>query len=116
MTAVSNLAFKLGETWTLDFTAHDSLGNVINLSGATVRWRLAANNGSLLLDLAIGSGITLVNSGTNGEGLITITPAMQAAANISASFCQHQCRVTLVDGVTASDQFAGSFQVQPSLF
>jgi hypothetical protein len=112
---ISNQAFKLGETWVLDFTAHDSLGAIIDLSGgAAVQWRLALN-GAVLLDLSLTSGIALVNGGIGGEGLITVTPAMQAAAGIVAAFCQHQCRVTLA-GVIVSDQFAGSFQVLPSLF
>lgn len=113
---VSNVSLKLGETWALDVTCHDSLGDVISLAGCAVRWRLVAANGAVLLDLALGSGIALVNGGTAGECMITVTPAMQSAAGIPAGFCRHQCRVTLSDGVTVTDQFYGAFKVQPSLF
>jgi hypothetical protein len=115
MASVSNLVFKLGETWIIDGVCHDSLGNYIALSGCAVKWRMALN-GVTVLDLAIGSGITLVNNGNVGEILITITPAMQIAVNLTPAFCQHQCRVILQDGVTVTDQFYGSVMVQPSLF
>ena len=115
MAAVSNNTFKLGETWNMDVVAHDSLGNVINLTGCTIRYRVVLA-GIVLLDLAIGSGITIVNA-VAGEFLISVTPAMQAAAaGIASAFCQHQCRVLLADGVTQSDQFYGSLTVLPSLF
>ena len=113
MSAVVNLSFKLGETWSLDATCRDSLGSVINLTGATIKWRLSLN-GAPALDCSLGNGITIV-SAAGGECLITVTPAMQVAAGLSAAFYQHQCRVTLADA-SVSDQFAGSFAVTPSLF
>jgi hypothetical protein len=116
MAAVSNLAFKLGETWIIDATCKDSLGVVIDLSAAqSVKFRLTNPAGIVELDIAIGSGIVLLNGGTAGEILITITPAMQAAANIVSGYYLQQCRATLADG-TVTDQFAGGFKVLPSLF
>jgi hypothetical protein len=115
MSAVANQIFRLGETWVMDATCHDSLGNALGLSGAAIKWRLSLN-GAEAMDAAVGSGIATVNGGTAGEILITITPAMQIAAGLAAGYYRHQCRVTLSDGVTVTDQFAGSFKVLPSLF
>jgi hypothetical protein len=116
MTAVSNLAFKLGETWILDATCKDSLGNTINLTGVqAVRFRLTNQAGVVALDIGIGTGIALVNGGAAGEILITIPPAIQAAAGIISAYYLQQCRVTLADG-TVTDQFAGALKVLPSLF
>lgn len=114
MSAVVNLEFDLGETWNVDAVCTDSLGNTINVSAAqAIQWRAVNQAGDTILDLAKNSGITLINGGVNGEILIAVTPAMQSA--LVASWCKHQCRVTLSDG-TITDQFAGSLKINPSLF
>jgi hypothetical protein len=110
-----NVAFKRGELWTLDATMHDSAGNPLNLAGCIVKWRLAFDT-VVLIELSIGSGITLVNGGIAGECLIQLTPAQQITLNIVPAFYQHEAQVILADGVTVSDQFAGYVQVMQSLF
>jgi hypothetical protein len=113
MSAVSNLSYRLGETWAIDATMRDSLGIPIPLAGCTVKWRLSLG-GVIVLDLSSGGGITNINA-PGGECLITVTPAMQVDAGIVSAYCQHQCRLILLDA-SVSDQFAGSFKVLPSLF
>jgi hypothetical protein len=113
MSNVVNLSYRLGETWAIDATLRDSLNIPIPLGGCTVKWRMSLG-GVTLLDLSSGSGITNVNA-PGGECLITVTPTMQVAAGVISAYCQHQCRLILLDG-SVSDQFAGSFKVLPSLF
>jgi hypothetical protein len=114
MSSIVNVTFKRGENWTIDATMHDSAGNVLNLAGTTVKWRLALN-GTLVTELSIGNGITLVNGGMLGECLITLTPAQQTSLSILQGLYRHEAQVILADG-TISDQFEGYVQVIGSLF
>jgi len=114
MAAIADVSFRVGETWRLDPTMHDSCGAVLDISAAAVKWRLALN-GVTLIQLTIGAGIVLVGDGTTGECTITLTPAQQASLNIVAGFYQHECQVVLADG-TVTDQFYGYLQATPSLF
>jgi len=113
MTAIVNSEFSVGETWSMDVTCHDSAGNILNLTGASIKWGLALQ-GDVKLDLSLDNGITLVNA-AGGECLITVTPEMQSAAGIALGFYQHQLRVTLADG-SVSDQFTGTLKAKPSIF
>lgn len=115
MATVANISFRLGETWRIDATMHDSCGNVLSIaSPAQVKWRLALN-GAVIEELSIGSGIVLVGDGSAGECLITLTPAQQLSLGIVPTFYSHECQVILPDG-TITDQFAGNLQALPSLF
>lgn len=115
MAAEANVRWKVGETWRIDATMHDSLGAPLNLTGATVQWRLSNSSGVILQTLTVGSGIVLVNGGVDGECIITTTPAMQAALGIIPGVYPHEAQVILPDG-TYTDQFAGFIQAIPSLF
>lgn len=115
MAAPANIEFRIGETWRIELTAHDSCGNILPLTGgATVFWKLALD-GNVLDTLSIGDGIAIVGDGTAGQAMITLTPADQAALELEAAFYQHECQVILADG-TRTDQFAGVLQALPSLF
>lgn len=115
MATVANILWRVGETWRIDATMHDSSGNPLSLVGAQVSWRLADIDGNILTTLSIGSGITLVGTGSSGECLIVTTPAMQVSLDIQPGVYQHEGQVILPDG-TVSDQFAGFVQALDSLF
>lgn len=115
MAASADVEFRIGETWRILLTAHDSCGNILPLNGgATVFWKLALDD-TVLDTLSVGDGIAIVGDGTEGQAMITLTPADQAALNLDAAFYQHECQVVLGDG-TKTDQFAGMLQALPSLF
>lgn len=114
MAAIANIAFRVGETWRIDATMHDSCGNILPIGGAIVKWRLALN-GNVLTELSIGDGINLVGTGSTGECVITLSKADQAELGIVSTFYSHECQVTLPDG-TVTDQFAGNLEAEPSLF
>lgn len=113
MATESNLNFRLGETWVIAITCEDAGGTPLALAGADVRFRLATPALSLVLDLAVGSGVSL---GTGaGMATITVTPAMQVAAGVTARLHSYEIRAELADG-TVSDQAFGSLNVRASLF
>lgn len=115
MATAANVEWRIGETWRIKLTAHDSCGAVLPLTGgATVKWRLALD-GTVLEELTVGDGIVIVGDGSAGQALITLTPADQAALDLEPAFYQHECQVILGDG-TKTDQFAGVVQALPSLF
>lgn len=115
MAAVANVEWRIGETWRIELTAHDSCGEILPLPGGTaVKWRLALD-GEVLEELTVGDGIVIVGDGSTGQALITLTPADQAALELEPAFYQHECQVILADG-TKTDQFAGVVQALPSLF
>jgi len=114
MAAPANIEFRVGETWRIELTAHDSCGNVLPITGCQVQWRLALD-GNVVDTLTVGDGIVIVGDGTAGQAIITLTPADQAALELEAAFYQHECQVILGDG-TKTDQFAGVLQALPSLF
>jgi hypothetical protein len=66
-----------GDTHTLEVTVRDEEGNVVDITGATVRWWLAKNNKSTGSDIYVqkttGAGITLVDP-TNGRMNIALVP------------------------------------------
>jgi hypothetical protein len=115
MAAVANLEFRLGETWPIDATMHDSFGAVLPIAApVAVKWRLALN-GVVVTELTIGSGINRVGDGSTGECIITLTPAQQGTLKIKPTWYSHECQVVLADG-SISDQFYGNLHVLPSLF
>ena len=115
MATVANIQFRIGETWNIDATMHDSCGAVLSIvSPAQVKWRLALD-GTVIKELTLGAGIVLVGDGSTGECLITLTPADQLALGIVPTYYSHECQVILPGGAV-TDQFAGNLQALPSLF
>lgn len=113
MAALADIQFRIGETWPIELTAHDSCRNVLDITGAEVKWRLALD-GVIVEELSVGDGVVIVD-GPAGIAMITLTPAAQAALELEPAFYQHECQVILPTGVK-TDQFAGVLQALPSLF
>lgn len=115
MATVANVEWRVGETWRILATMHDSCGAILSIATpAQVKWRLALD-GLVLTELEIGDGITLVGDGTAGQCTITLTPADQDTLGVVPTFYTHECQVILPDG-TVTDQFAGNVRALPSLY
>jgi hypothetical protein len=97
--------FLKGENWPMDLTLQDAAGAALNLTGATIVFRL--NN------VALGT-VTLTNAAL-GLAKINVTPAQQTAAGIIEGSYKYEIRATLSDG-TVTTQLWGAFEVLPTLF
>lgn len=109
MTTRIDLAFRLGETWPIAFSAADPDGTPIDLTDAVIEWRMASET-ELVLLAVIGTGISVVDAEA-GEGLISIGPGTQG--QIAPGLYRHELAVT-AQGVTTI-QAAGVIDVLPSL-
>lgn len=109
-----DLEFHLGETWTMDITCLDGDGDAINLTSATLQFRMK-------------SGSTTVMTRTNGDGcaisvaasgtcVVTVTPSHQTTASVTAGKTyKWEFRVTDSNSVV-SVQLRGNLTVLESLF
>ena len=113
MVAKVNLSYKLGATWPIVLDCNDATGAPLSDTGPNVQFRLS-QNGVTFLDLHVGTGVTLASIKPIVADIV-ITPAMQAAASIDAGPYEWESRAILADG-SISDQAAGAFEVEPSLF
>jgi hypothetical protein len=104
------VAFYAGDTWEICGTLNLN-GSPVNLSGASVEWKLADGSGNAILDLTIGSGIAVTDVAGGGV-LITVTPSQSAA--IKPCRYRDQLRLTTVDGTVATE-WTGFIEVKPSL-
>ena len=115
MASSQTVTFKLGETWPIVITCYDASGNILNLTGANVRFRVASAS-ALLLDLSSTGGTVLVPTPANGVAQVSITPTQQTTAGFDpATIYTYEFQAVLSDG-TVTDQANGLFYVQPSLF
>lgn len=113
MTTETNLDdFTLGTTWEITFALNDADGNDLDLTGATVAFRLARNNVLALLFVSPGSDVS-VDSPSQGQGTITVTPADQA--HLVPAVYTYELQATLSDG-RVTTQARGAVTVHRSLF
>lgn len=106
--------FHIGEDWKLVITARDGVGDVIDLTGATVQFRLATSSAAVIT-ATNGSGITVASPETSGVFTVDITPTMQTNASIAIGDYRYECRVTTA-GSLKTVQIRGTISVLPSLF
>jgi hypothetical protein len=112
MAAEQNLAFTLGETWEIDFALNDADGADLNLTGASVKFRLS-RRGVLCFELTTDGDDVAVDSPSGGLGSITVTPAAQGA--LYAAVFDYEVRAVLADGrVTTQDR--GALTIEGTLF
>lgn len=106
----TSLEVYQGEGKSLVFTVVDENGAAIDITGATVTWRLAkiAAAGSLL-EKTVGSGIVLT---TPGSGILTVTlDAADTSGRVAGEYIQ-ELTVTL-SAVPSKSQ--GPFIIKPAL-
>jgi hypothetical protein len=113
MSTKKDLAFHLGETWGMDVTCSDADGNPIDLTGATVKWRLASKTAKIM-ERAIGDGIVIDADPTTGRCKVDVTDTMQTTAAVAVGVYRHELWVVQANGAI-SVQVVGAFNVAPSL-
>jgi hypothetical protein len=114
MSTYQDLQFHLGEDWSIDFECKDSSGTVINITAATIQWRLSTVSGTTVMTRSVSDGIT-ITSGSLGTCSLRVTPSHQTTGSVAASTRYYwELKVTTSGGV-ASVQARGSLEVLPSL-
>lgn len=106
--------FHIGENWKLVITARDGDGDVIDLTGATIQFRVASSSASLIT-ATNGSGVTVSSPETSGVFTVDITPTMQTNASISIGDYRYECRITTAASLKTV-QLRGNISVLPSLY
>ncbi len=114
MSVTQELDFHLGENWIVDFTVADNAGVAIDITGATLQFRVSSIAGSTVMTRAVSDGIT-VTSGSAGECRLNVTPAHQTSASItSATRYLWEFRAQTASLTTV--QAVGHINVKTSLF
>lgn len=110
-----DLQFTFGEHWRVDFEVKDGDGSVVNLTGATIQWRLVTPTGTTAMTRSVGDGLTVTNA-TSGFCNLSVTPAHQTTASIAEEGnYSYEFRVT-TSGGTVSTNARGALTVLPTVF
>jgi hypothetical protein len=111
-----DLEFTFGEHWTVDWEVKDGIGATINLTGATIQWRLVlASTGATAMTRTVADGITVTNA-TSGLCTLSVTPAHQTtAAIVEEGNYAYEFRVTTSSGIVSSNA-SGALTVRPTVF
>lgn len=82
---------RIGDSLTFEMTAKDENDVVVNITGATITWKLAIDPGEApILSFALGSGITITD-GPNGIFEVLIDPIN--SATLSELVYYHEARI-----------------------
>lgn len=110
-----DLEFTFGEHWNVDWEVKDGVGTAINLTGATIQWRLVTDTGVTAMTRTVGDGITVTNA-TSGFCSLAVSPAHQTTATIvEEGNYAYEFRVT-TSGGTVSTNASGALVVRPTVF
>lgn len=96
-----------GSTWAFDAALHDAACNPLDLTGATIVWRLYDTNGAVKIELTRDNGVVVVNE---VGGIIRITTPATQSANIAQGSYRDEIVVTMPGGFV-STQAVGSIYV-----
>lgn len=114
MSKTRNLKFSEGETWVIEATFTDSVGEVLDITDGSVEWVVATRPGqSPIVTATTGNALISIVDAEAGRADITVPYASHSAA-VPQNY-QHECRVTLANGET-SVQFKGRLVIEDSLF
>jgi hypothetical protein len=108
--------FYAGDDWMISASCADGDGNPIDLTSATVTWRLNDLNGVNLLELTVGNGIALVENVSGdlivGQCIIEVDHA-RTAGLLAGSYSD---QLKVIDGNgRAWTQFRGRIDVLAGL-
>jgi len=105
--------FYAGDLWPIDGTLYDSDGvTPLDLTGSpTIEWTIGRADGSRLLTLTLGAGITITNV-PNAQIRIQVTGAQSAL--VPAGLFTDQLKAVTSAGVPTT-QWEGPIRVKPSL-
>ena len=96
MSVHQDLEFHLGENWIVDFEVNDGDDENIDITGATLQWRLASPEGDTVMTRTVGDGLT-ITSGSTGLCTLSVTPVHQSSAGVrvahqlSMGIPRHHC-------------------------
>lgn len=110
---LSDTNFHIGESITIEATCLDADGAPIDLTGATIAFRLASRTAHLL-DATMGSGVSMLDAKA-GKCRIVISPAMQLAAAVPPGDHLYELRVITAAGAVTT-QAEGAISLADSLF
>lgn len=111
-----DIAPTLGKDWIVDVTVKDGNGNVVDVTSATCKWRVAAASSSTspLMLRTVGTGITITN-GTAGTLRCAASATNQTAAGLVAGTrYRHELEVTTT-GSVVYESFHGYLTPTPGL-
>lgn len=115
MSTIRDLAFHFGEHWNIDFEVKDGDGAVIDLTGATIQWRLVDPAGATAMTRSVGDGFT-ITSGVDGFCSLSVTPTHQtSAAVVEEGNYSYEFRVTTAGGQISTNA-RGALAVLPTVF
>ena len=114
MSTKIDLELTYGAHWSLDMTCKDHDGDAINLTGATLNFRMK-------------SGSTTVMTRTNGDGcaisvaasgtcVVTVTPTHQSTASLTAGKTYKYEFQVIDSGSVYYSIFHGNLHVRETLF
>lgn len=114
MSKAKNLRFSEGETWVIDCVFLDAEGEALDITGATIEWRVAARPGQApLVTATTSNGLIDITGATTGLATITVPYASHSSA-VPATYL-HEARVALSGG-EVTVQFRGTLTVYDSIF
>lgn len=95
--------FVCGDNWQLTGPLQDASGNPLNLTGATIQWKLDSLDGTqniLTLDNAETGGITVI---TPSAATVLVNVLKTQSAAVAAGTYKDWLRVTLSDGTVFTE-------------
>lgn len=112
MALETNLAFTLGADWEIDFSLNDAEGADLDLTGAVVKFRLSRRK-VLALQVSTQGGDIAIDSPSDGNGTITVSP--DAQADLVPAVYDYEVRAYLADSRVTTQAF-GALTVAATLF
>ena len=96
MTVHDPIDLRCGDDWELTGPLQDSNGVALNLTGASISWKLDSTDNTVnLLSLAIGSGVTVITPAT--ASIVVRATSAQTAAIPPGTYLD-SLKVTLATG------------------
>jgi hypothetical protein len=115
MSTKRDIEFHYGEHWVIDFEVKDGDGSTVDITGATIQWRLVDGLGATAMTRVVGDGLA-ITSGVDGFCTLTVTPAHQTtAAIVEEGNYAYEFRVTTATG-TITTNARGAIAVLPTVF
>lgn len=104
-----------GKTWTLNLSARKADDSVLDLTSATIKFRISTLAGVTVDTRQTGGSGVTVTTATLGTYVVVVTPAQQTSASIAGG-TNYKYEVEIQDsGSALYDQLYGIIKVEPSL-
>ncbi len=115
MAVKQDLTFVKGKHWILNLIATDGDGDVIDLTSATIKFRVSSLTGTTVDTRQTGGSGISITGATLGTYTVVVTPANQTTASIAGS-TNYKYEVEITDqNSVVYDQLYGVIKVEPSL-